>query len=252
MIPISDDDSDRTSTPYVNYLFILINIFVFIYYQQIGHNLDFTYSYATVPAEIIGGHDIVTDATYVQDPVSGDTVRIPGLGVTLIPVWLTLITSLFMHGGIAHLAGNMLYLWIFGDNLEDKLGHVRYFFFYLLCGIIASLTHVFSDYLFGENHLIPSLGASGAISGVMGGYLLLFPTRRVTVLFIIFFIRVPAFVVLGIWILFQLANGTGYLGGSEASGIAYAAHIGGFFAGMLLIKKFLPVGKLATIKRRSR
>ena len=249
MIPISDDDSDRKTVPYVNYLFIAINIFVFIYYQQLGSNLDFTYSYATVPAEILTGHDIVTAATNVQDPVSGQIVTIPGLGLTAIPVWLTLITSLFMHGGIAHLLGNMLYLWIFGDNLEDKLGHMRYLFFYLLCGIIASLTHVFSDYLFGENHLIPSLGASGAISGVMGGYLLLFPTKRVTILFIIFFIRVPAFIVLGSWILLQLANGTGYLGGSEASGIAYAAHIGGFFAGMFLIKKFIPAGRLAFIKR---
>lgn len=250
MIPISDDDSDRKITPYVNYIFIAINILVFIVYQKFGSNIDFTFSYATVPAEILSGHDIVTAATNVHDPISGQDVTIPGLGITAIPVWLTLITSMFMHGGIAHLGGNMLYLWVFGDNLEDKLGHARYFFFYMLCGILASLTHVFSDYLFGENHLIPSLGASGAISGVMGGYLLLFPTKRVTILFIIFFIRVPAFIVLGSWILLQVANGTGYLGGSEASGIAYAAHIGGFFAGMLLIKKFLPAGKLAFIKRR--
>ena len=250
MIPISDDDSDRKITPYVNYIFIAINIIVFIVYQKFGSNIDFTYSYATVPAEILSGHDIVTAATNVHDPISGQDVTIPGLGITAIPVWLTLITSMFMHGGIAHLGGNMLYLWIFGDNLEDKLGHVRYFFFYMLCGIIASLTHVFSDYLFGENHLIPSLGASGAISGVMGGYLLLFPTKRVTILFIIFFIRVPAFIVLGSWILLQVANGTGYLGGSEASGIAYAAHIGGFLAGLILIKKFLPANSLAFNKRR--
>ncbi|MDQ6889207.1 MAG: rhomboid family intramembrane serine protease [Bacteroidota bacterium] len=250
MIPISDDDSDRTRFPYVNYLFIAINIIVFIVYQKLGSNIDLTYSYATVPAEILSGHDMVTAATNVQDPISGQIVTIPGLGITPIPVWLTLITSMFMHGGIAHLAGNMLYLWIFGDNLEDKLGHLRYFFFYLLCGIIASLTHVFSDYLFGENHLIPSLGASGAISGVMGGYLLLFPSKRVTVLFIIFFIQVPAFIVLGSWILLQVANGTGYLGGSEASGIAYAAHIGGFFAGLYLIKKFLPAQKMVLVKRR--
>ena len=250
MIPISDDDSDRKITPYVNYIFIAINIIVFIVYQKFGSNIDFTYSYATVPAEILSGHDIVTAATNVHDPISGQDVTIPGLGITAIPVWLTLITSMFMHGGIAHLGGNMLYLWIFGDNLEDKLGHVRYFFFYMLCGIIASLTHVFSDYLFGENHLIPSLGASGAISGVMGGYLLLFPTKRVTILFIIFFIRVPAFIVLGSWILLQVANGTGYLGGSEASGIAYAAHIGGFLAGLILIKKFLPANSLAFNKRQ--
>ena len=154
-----------------------------------------------------------------------------------------------MHGGLAHLGGNMLYLWVFGDNLEDRLGHIRYFFFYLLCGIIASLTHVFTDYIFAENHLIPSLGASGAISAIMGGYLLLFPTRRVTVFFIFTIISVPAFIVLGAWIVLQVANGMGYLGGSEASGIAYAAHIGGFIAGLLLIKKFHPKGEVKAYRR---
>ena len=240
MIPISDDDSDRKRFPFVNYIFIIINILVFIVYQKFGSNLDFTYSYAAVPAEIMTGHDIVTDPVLVQDPISGKEVLIPGLGVTAMPVWLTLITSIFMHGGFGHIGGNLLYLWIFGDNLEDRLGHLRYFFFYFLCGILASLTHVFSDYLLAENHLIPSLGASGAISGVMGAYLLLFPTKRVTVFVLFFLIRVPAFIVLGLWILLQIANGTGYLGGSEASGIAYAAHIGGFIAGMILIKRFHP------------
>ena len=240
MLPISDDNSDRIRTPYINYILIALNIMVFIVYQKLGSNLDFTYSYATVPAEIITGHDIISDAVLVQDPITGQEVTIPGLGVTPMPVWLTLITSMFMHGGFAHLGGNMLYLWIFGDNIEDRLGHLNYLFFYLLCGVLASLTHVFSDYLFGENHLIPSLGASGAISGVMGGYLLLFPSRRVTVFFIFTFFSVPAFIVLGSWILLQLANGTGYLGGSEASGIAYAAHIGGFIAGLLLVKRFHP------------
>jgi len=238
MIPISDDNSDRKITPFVNYIFIALNIFVFIAYQKFGSNLGFTYSYAAVPAEILTGQDIVTSPTLVSDPISGQEVLIPGLGITPMPVWFTLITAMFMHGGFAHLGGNMLYLWVFGDNLEDRLGHVRYFFFYLLCGILASLTHVFTDYLFGQSHLIPSLGASGAISGVMGAYLLLFPTRRVTVLVIFFFIKLPAFIVLGLWILLQVANGTGYLGGSEASGIAYAAHIGGFIAGIILIKKF--------------
>ncbi|MEO6549044.1 MAG: rhomboid family intramembrane serine protease [Ferruginibacter sp.] len=252
MIPISDDNSDRTRVPVVNYIFIALNILVFIVYQQFGSNLNFTYSYAAVPAEILTGHDIVTEPIIVVDPLSGQQVQIPGLGITAIPVWLTLITSMFMHGGFAHLGGNMLYLWIFGDNLEDRLGHARYFFFFIICGILASLTHVFSDYLFGENHLIPSLGASGAISGVMGGYLLLFPTRRVTVFFIFFFIPVPAFIVLGSWILLQVANGTGYLGGSEASGIAYAAHIGGFIAGLLLIKKFHPTIKGSPTRRHSR
>ncbi|MEO5891956.1 MAG: rhomboid family intramembrane serine protease [Ferruginibacter sp.] len=250
MIPISDDNSDRKTIPFVNYIFIAVNILVFVIYQRLGANLDFTYSYSAVPAEILTGHDIVTDPIWVRDPISGQEVQIPGLGVTAIPVWFTLITSMFMHGGFAHLGGNMLYLWIFGDNLEDRLGHARYFLFYFICGIIASLTHVFSDYIFGENHLIPSLGASGAISGVMGGYLVLFPTRRVTVFIIFLFIPVPAFIVLGAWILLQIANGTGYLGGSEASGIAYAAHIGGFIAGLLLIKKFHPKEEVKIYRRR--
>ncbi|MDO9376856.1 MAG: rhomboid family intramembrane serine protease [Bacteroidota bacterium] len=251
MIPLSDDDSDQTRTPYINYLLIALNILVFIFYQQLGSNLGFTYSYATVPAEILAGHDIVTDPVIVQDPISGQNVEIPGLGVTAIPVWLTLITSMFMHGGFGHLGGNMLYLWIFGDNLENRMGHMRFLFFYLLCGVLASLTHVFTDLIFGENHLIPSLGASGAISGVMGGYLLLFPGRRVTVFFIIMLFNVPAFIVLGLWILLQVANGTGYLGGSEASGIAYAAHIGGFIAGLVLVKRFLPKEKIP-VHRKSR
>jgi membrane associated rhomboid family serine protease len=250
MIPIGDDDSDRIRIPLVNYVFIAANILVFIFYQDLGTNMNFTYSYSTVPAEIITGHDIVTAPVWVQDPISGDKLQIPGLGVTAIPVWLTLITSMFMHGGLAHLGGNMLYLWVFGDNLEDRLGHVRYFFFYILCGIIASLTHVFTDYLFGQSHLIPSLGASGAISAVMGGYLLLFPSRRVTVFFIFTIISVPAFIVLGAWIIMQIANGMGYLGGSEASGIAYAAHIGGFIAGLLLIKRFHPKEDVNFPRRR--
>ena len=240
MIPLFDDNSDRRSFPVVNYLFIALNIFVFIMYQQFGHNLAFTYSFATVPAEILTGHDIVTASTTAHDPVTGQLITLPGLGVTPVPVWVTLITSMFLHGGVAHLAGNMLYLWIFGDNLEDKMGHLNYFFFYLLCGVIASLTLVLTNFLIGENLLTPSIGASGAISGVMGGYLLLFPTKRVTVLLLIFFVRVPAYLVLGLWILLQVASGTGYLGGGKESSIAYAAHIGGFFAGLLLVKRYIP------------
>ncbi len=238
MIPISDDNSDRKRFPFINYILIGINILVFILYQKFGTDIHFTFSYATVPAEIMSGHDIITQPTFVNDPLSGQQVEIPGLGVTPIPVYLTLFTSMFMHGGLLHLAGNMLYLLIFGDNLEDRMGHLSYLLFYMLCGVLASLTHVGTDYLFGENHLIPSLGASGAISGVMGGYLLLFPSRSVRVLLVVFLVRLPAFIVLGFWIGLQIANGTGYLGGSEASGIAYAAHIGGFFAGLLLVKVF--------------
>jgi membrane associated rhomboid family serine protease len=149
---------------------------------------------------------------------------------------------MFMHGGIAHIAGNMLFLWIFGDNIEDRLGHVRYAIFYLLCGLIASLAHVFTTAAFaGEqaDMLVPSLGASGAISGVLGGYILLHPSRRVTVLLFRFLTQVPAWVAIGIWFAFQLISGLGMLGGgSQAGGVAYAAHVGGFLAGLVLIKFF--------------
>ena len=150
---------------------------------------------------------------------------------------------MFMHGGIAHIFGNMLFLWIFGDNIEDRLGHVRYIIFYLLCGVLASLAHVFSTVAFaGGNEaslLIPSLGASGAISAVLGGYILMFPTRRVHVIISWFVTEVPAFVAIGMWFAFQLISGLGMLGGgSKAGGVAYAAHIGGFVAGLALIKIF--------------
>lgn len=250
MFPIGDDNSDRTRTPYVNYLFILVNILVFVFLQNLGQNIYFTYAFSTVPAEILTGQDVVTLPEIILDTVTGQHFQMPGLQPTPIPVWLTLITSMFMHGGIAHIAGNMLYLWIFGDNLENVMGHRRYFFFYLLVGIIASLCHVFATVFFGQSAYVPSLGASGAISGVMGGYVLLFPTRRVRVWFILGFWPVPAILAVGLWFVYQLINGAGALGGEEGSGIAYAAHIGGFIAGLLLVKAF--ARPQALINRRSR
>src|SRR6187397_3327651 len=127
----------------------------------------------------------------------------------------------------------MLFLWVFGDNIENRIGHLRYLIFYLVCGIIASLSHVF---LAGSDGLVPSLGASGAISGVLGGYLLLFPSRRVTVILFRFLTDVPAYVAIGIWFAFQLISGLGVFGGgSQEGGVAYAAHVGGFLAGLVLI-----------------
>ena len=153
---------------------------------------------------------------------------------------------MFMHGGLAHIGGNMLFLWIFGDNIEDRLGHVRYLGFYLLCGVLASLAHVFTTWAFATDEssmLIPSLGASGAISGVLGGYILLHPARRVTVILFRFLTDVPAWVAIGIWFAFQLISGLGMLGeGSAQGGVAYAAHIGGFVAGLVLIK-FFDIGR---------
>ena len=242
VFPLYDDNTDRTTIPIVNYVFIAINILVFVFLQQLGTNDRFTYAFSTVPSEITSGRDITTPDRVVEHPVTGQEVLLPGLQPTPLSVYLTLIISMFMHGGIAHIAGNMLFLWIFGDNLEHTLGHVRYAIFYLVCGIIASLAHVITTQMFATDPaslLIPSLGASGAISGVLGGYLVVHPKRRVTVIMFRFLTEVPAYVAIGMWFAFQLINGLGLLGGgSQLGGVAYAAHIGGFIAGVALVKIF--------------
>lgn len=242
VFPLYDDDSDRTITPFVNYALIAANILVFVFLQQLGNNDRFTYAFSTVPQEIVTGRDIRTDDRVLEDPFTGQRLLIPGLQATPYSVYLTLLLSMFMHGGIAHIAGNMLFLWIFGDNVEDRMGHLRYLIFYLVCGVLASLAHVFATVMFATDPsslLIPSLGASGAISGVLGGYILLYPRRRVTVILFRFLTEVPAYVAIGIWFAFQLISGLGIFGGgSQQGGVAYAAHIGGFIAGLLLIKVF--------------
>jgi membrane associated rhomboid family serine protease len=239
VFPLYDDNSDRTTFPFVNYALIAANVLVFLLLQQLGTNDHFTYAFSTVPQEIITGRDVVTAGRVVVYP-TGQRVLLPGLEVTPLSVYLTLFTSMFMHGGIAHIAGNMLFLWIFGDNIEDRLGHIRYISFYLVCGVIASLAHVFATAATDPASMqIPSLGASGAISGVLGGYLLIHPTRRVTVILFRFLTDVPAYVAIGLWFVFQLIEGLGMLGGSKTGGgVAYAAHIGGFIAGVALIKLF--------------
>src|SRR5438876_2179550 len=242
MLPIGDDNSDRTLTPVVNYLLILVNVLVFVLFQGLGSNERFTYAFSTVPEEIVTGRDVAEQVT-IKDPVSGNVAGTVQLEPTPIPVYLTLITSMFMHGGIAHIFGNMLFLFIFGDNIEDRIGHFRYAIFYLVCGVLAGLAHVFATVVFAGNNemslLVPSLGASGAISGVLGAYILLFPTNRVVVLLGWFAMPMPAFVAIGLWFVFQLISGLGVLGsGSQQGGVAYAAHIGGFIAGLILIKIF--------------
>ena len=178
---------------------------------------------------------------WLVDEVTGQRVQIPGLEPTPINVYLTLITSMFMHGGLAHILGNMLFLYIFGDNLEDAMGHGRYFFFYLLCGIIAGLSHVFATYFFGTKCLCSKpwcfwcyFRSNGrlhcSISTTQGSHMdLLF----------LYNMRFRHFIAVGLWFVFQVVNGLGALGGDEAAGgIAYAAHIGGFIAGLILVKMF--------------
>jgi membrane associated rhomboid family serine protease len=235
MLPLGDDNSDRRLTPFINWALIAVNILVFVVFQGLGENERFTYAFSTVPAEIVSGQDIVTRDETVS--YGGQLYLVPGLQPTPFSVYITLLTSMFMHGGLAHIAGNLLFLWIFGDNIEDYLGHARYLIFYLTTGLLASIAHVASTYVLGQDPFIPSLGASGAISGVMGGYLLLFPQRRVTVLLFRFLTQVPAIVAVGMWFVFQVINGLGLLGGG-GDGVAYAAHIGGFIAGLALVKFF--------------
>ena len=251
LLPIGDDNSDRHRTPVITYLLIALNVFVFVYWQDLGRDIHFTFAWATVPAEILTGEDIVTGAKIIEDPITGEPITMPGLKPTPVSVYLTLLTSMFMHGGIAHLAGNMLFLWIFGDNLENIMGHAKYLFFYLLCGVLAGLAHVLSSAYLNQSTLVPSLGASGAISGVLGGYMLSFPRRRVHVWFLFSILSLPAFLVVGLWFVFQLINGMGMLGGEEAAGgVAYAAHIGGFIAGLILVGFF--VGKTQPVPKKTK
>jgi membrane associated rhomboid family serine protease len=254
VFPIGDDNTGRQTTPVVNYVLIAANVLVFVFFQGLGSNDRFTYAWSTVPAEIVSGRDITTGDRVVRVEPTNQQIQIPGLQPTPGSVYLTLLTSMFMHGGFMHLFGNMLFLWIFGDNLEDRLGRVRYLVFYLLCGIIASLAHVFSTVAFsegGSGMLVPSLGASGAISGVLGGYVLLFPHNRVNVILLRVYTQVPAYVALGLWFLFQFVSGLGLLGGgSQEGGVAYAAHIGGFIAGLALIK-FFAIGRPTAAAARS-
>lgn len=242
IFPIADDNSDRATTPLINYALILVNILVFVFLQGFGSNDRFTYAFSTVPYEIVTGQDVTTPDRVVEQPMMKQRVEVPGLQPTPFSVYITLLTSMFMHGGFMHLFGNMLFLWIFGDNLEDRLGHVRYLVFYLVCGVLAALAHVFATAALSTDPselLIPSLGASGAISGVLGGYILLYPGRRVHAFLFNILTTIPAWVAVGVWFLFQLISGLGMLGrGTKSGGVAYAAHIGGFIAGLVLIKLF--------------
>lgn len=229
MFPIGDDNSDSTITPVVNYAFIGINVLVFLFLQQLGGNDAFTYAFSLVPKEVTQGIDL-SGIQVVRDSF-GNTGEIQ-LFSSPLPVYFNFLSSMFMHGSIAHIFGNMLFLWIFGDNLENLLGHIRYCIFYIVCGFAAAFAQIFMD----SGSVIPMLGASGAISGVLGGYVLLFPKREVRAIIFNFLTTVPAFVAIGIWIAYQLI--VGYLTPSGSGGVAYAAHIGGFIAGIALIKLF--------------
>lgn len=245
LLPIGDDNQGRLTTPFVVYIIVAINVVVF--FLQLSDE-RFTLEYSTVPYKIT--HNVPVVPTGKGNPpaltpgVEADPLVASGLrpvrGSPQEPgpnfIWLTILTSMFMHGGFMHIAGNMLYLWIFGDNIEDNFGHGKFLLFYLLCGIAASMAQIFVD----PNSTVPSLGASGAIAGVLGAYLIMFPRNRVRNLlflgFIFTTIELPAVVVLGFWIVLQIfSQYTAMASARHASGgVAYMAHIGGFAAGLVL------------------
>jgi membrane associated rhomboid family serine protease len=202
---------------------------VFVLLQGLGGNDSFSYAFSLVPKEITTGVDI-TGIQVVRDSM-GNTGEIQHFA-TPLPVYFNFLSSMFMHGSIMHIFGNMLFLWIFGDNLENLLGHVRYGIFYILCGLAAAIAQIVMD----TDSIVPMLGASGAISGVLGGYVLLFPQKQVRAIIFNFLTTVPAFVAIGIWIVYQIV--LGYFTPAGTGGVAYAAHIGGFVAGVALVKLF--------------
>lgn len=220
MVPLNDENPTR-SVAYITYAIILLNVLVFIYQLSLGPDLEaFFRIWAVVPAKLTAS-------------LQGQPTGLP------FPAWVTLFTSQFLHGGFLHIAGNMLFLWIFGNNIEDELGHLKFLIFYLACGALAAMTQWF----FSMESMVPSLGASGAIAGVMGAYILRFPHARVLTLVplgIIFWtFRIPAIFFLGFWFVQQAFYGVTSLGapaniGMEGGGIAYWAHAGGFVFGALL------------------
>jgi membrane associated rhomboid family serine protease len=202
MFPIGDDNSAGRTVPVATYALIALNVLVF--FLELNGGEPFIEQWSVVPRRL------------TQDP-GGD--------------FITVFTSMFMHGGWLHLGGNMLYLWIFGDNVEDRFGHAKFTLFYLLCGIAATVAQVAVS--MGSN--VPNLGASGAIAGVLGAYLILFPRGQVKVLMGRGVVPMPALVVIGMWIVLQFINGIGSITqSSETGGVAYMAHIGGFVAGLVL------------------
>lgn len=227
MIPIKDYAGPRRRLPWITWGLIAVNVVVFLYQVSLGADAQaFMFAYSVVPVALTHG--------IPQTSLPGVPAHIPFH--TPSPVYLTLITSMFLHAGWLHIGGNMLFLYIFGDNVEDRMGHIPYLLFYLFCGVVAGITQVAVD----PGSSIPSLGASGAIAGVLAAYLVLFPLARVrTIIFIVFFftiVTLPAFVLIGIWFLLQFLDGVTALSNVQQGmgGVAYFAHVGGFVTGLVI------------------
>ena len=231
MIPLSDPDIHRLRTPYVTGALVAASVLVFLYQLSLNQveSFLFTYRFGAIPAEVLGRDQL------------GQAPVLTVIGVRLldvispVPDWVTMFTSMFMHAGFLHLAGNMLYLWTFGKTIEDRFGHFPYLVFYLVAGIVAAVAQSLVD----PDSLVPMVGASGAVAGVLGAYLLLYPLSRINTLVIfglIMTIPVPAVILLGIWVAIQYFNGVASLGPEVAAsgGVAYFAHLGGFAFGLVV------------------
>jgi membrane associated rhomboid family serine protease len=244
--------------PIVTVLLIAINVAVFLYQLErpavvvrtatgnlpvlVAGSDEFTAEWGFVPCRL--AHRC-SQSTVVVLPVANDPSLAVRARVPRHPAVETMFSSMFLHGGWLHIAGNMLFLWIFGNNVEDSMGRLRFLFFYLLCGVLAGLAQL----LVNPSSHVPNIGASGAIAGVLGAYLVLYPRARVLTLVLITILEIPAFLVLGVWFMLQLYDGAGSVG-AAGGGIAYFAHIGGFVAGMLLIHAFATHRKRPTLAGR--
>lgn len=228
-IPLRDNNYGRHRAPVFVTLILALNVIVWFLQLQGGE--AFTYALSTVPYEITHGVDL---ASTVRISVGNETVPIK-LYPSPNPIYLTVLTAMFMHGSWLHIIGNMLYLWIFADQIEDRLGHLRFLLFYVLCGVAATAAHIVTE----PSSLVPSLGASGAIAGVLGAYLITHPQNNVQVLMWRTVIVLPAYIVLGFWIVLQFLGQAQTAAGS-GGGVAYMAHIGGFVAGIILLPLLTP------------
>lgn len=222
LFPLSDDDRKLTGPAYFTWAILIINVVVYFY--QVS-DPQLTYQWAMTPKEITTGVDLVSPVVVTAE---GQDIEIPhGPGPSLI--YITLLTSMFMHGSIGHLFSNMLYLWIFGDNVEHRFGHIPFLIFYLVSGLFASIAQI----LVSPGSVIPTLGASGAIFGILGAYMVLFPRNKVNAIVLYFIVSIPALYVIGLWTVIQVFSVfDSLLGPQQAGGVAYMAHIGGLIAGI--------------------
>lgn len=225
IFPISDDDRHLMKPAWITIILLVANVVVFL--MQLA-DPGLTYGWSVIPREITTGDDLVGTALIKVGKQAGEVPQLPGPS----PIYLTIFSAMFMHGGWGHIGGNMLYLWIFGDNVEHRFGSLKFLLFYLVSGIVATFAQIATD----PDSVIPNLGASGAISGVLGAYMVLFPRNMVNAIFIIKMVSLPAVFVIGMWAFMQFINGAGSIAptAETAGGVAYAAHIGGFVAGVVV------------------